>query len=182
MDPFHVVALAGAKLDLCRQRIQQQTCGHRGRTGDPLYRVRRTLRTRYPLLNNRQKSRLEAVFADESHIAVELCWGFYQRLIAAYAHPDRRRGKTMMTAIIDALRTGVPTALEELAQLGRTLYRRRHDVLAYFDHHASNGPTEAINGRLEALRRNALGFRNLTHYRLRSLLHCGNLAHRINAL
>ncbi|APT09551.1 hypothetical protein MOKP4_47510 [Mycobacterium avium subsp. hominissuis] len=36
MDPFHVVALAGAKLDLCRQRIQQQTCGHRGRTGDPL--------------------------------------------------------------------------------------------------------------------------------------------------
>ena len=182
MDPFHVVALAGAKLDLCRQRIQQQTCGHRGRTGDPLYRVRRTLRTRYPLLNNRQKSRLEAVFADESHIAVELCWGFYQRLIAAYAHPDRRRGKTMMTAIIDALRTGVPTALEELAQLGRTLHRRRHDVLAYFDHHASNRPTEAINGRLEALRRNALGFRNLTHYRLRSLVHCGNLAHRINAL
>src|SRR4051794_22000300 len=32
MDPFHVVALAGAKLDLCRQRIQQQTCGHRGRS------------------------------------------------------------------------------------------------------------------------------------------------------
>lgn len=83
MDPFHVVALAGAKLDLCCQRIQQQTCGHRGRTGDPLYRVRRTLRTRYPLLNNRQTSRLEAVSADESHIAVELCWGFYQRLIAA---------------------------------------------------------------------------------------------------
>ena len=23
MDPFHVVALAGAKLDLCRQRVQQ---------------------------------------------------------------------------------------------------------------------------------------------------------------
>ena len=182
MDPFHVVALAGAKLDLCRQRIQQQTCGHRGRTGDPLYRVRRTLRTRYPLLNTRQKTRLEAVFADENHLAVELCWGFYQRLIAAYAHPDRRRGKTMMAAIIGALRTGVPAVLEELAQLGRTLHRRRHDVLAYFDHHASNGPTEAINGRLEALRRNALGFRNLTHYRLRSLLHCGNLAHRINAL
>ena len=88
----------------------------------------------------------------------------------------------MMTAIIDALRTGVPAVLEELAQLGRTLHRRRHDVLAHFDHHASNGPTEAINGRLEALRRNALGFRNLTRYRSRLLLHCGNLAHRINAL
>jgi transposase len=182
MDPFHVVALAGDKLDLCRQRIQQLTCGHRGRTGDPLYGVRRILRTRLPLLSARRKARLEAVFADENHLAVELCWSFYQRLIAAYAHPNRRRGKAMMTAIINTLRSGVPDALEELAQLGRTLYRRRADVLAYFDHHASNGPTEAINGRLEALRRNALGFRNLTHYRIRSLLHCGNLAQRIDAL
>ena len=162
MDPFHVVALAGAKLDVCRQRIQQQTCGHRGRTGDPLYGVRRILRTRLPLLSARRKARLEAVFADEAHLAVELCWGFYQRMIAAYAHPDRRRGKAMMTAIITALRSGVPAVLEELAQLGRTLWRRRADVLAYFDYHASNGPTEAINGRLEALRRNALGFRNPT--------------------
>lgn len=55
MDPFHVVALTAAKLDLCRPRIQQQTCGHRGRTGDPLYRSRRTLRTRYPLLTDRKK-------------------------------------------------------------------------------------------------------------------------------
>jgi hypothetical protein len=122
------------------------------------------------------------VFADENHLAAELCSSFYQRLIAAYAHPDRRRGKTMTTAIIDALRSGVPAALEELAQLGRTLWRRRADVLAYFDHHASNGPTEAINGRLEALCRNALGFRHLTHYRLRSLLHCGTLAQLIYAL
>ena len=31
-------------------------------------------------------------------------------------------------------------------------------------------------GRLEALRRNAQGFRNLINYRIRSLLHCGALA------
>ena len=182
MDPFHVVALAGTKLDLCRQRVQQQTRGHRGRSADPLYRVRRTLRTRLPLLSTRQQHRLTAVFADDAHLSVVLTWSVYQRIIAAYSHPDRRRGKTMMTRIIDSLRRGVPTGLEELAQLGRTLHRRRHDVLAYFDHHASNGPTEAINGRLEALRRNALGFRNLTHYRIRSLLHCGNLTQRITAL
>ena len=182
MDPFHVVALAGAKLDLTRQRIQQQTCGHRGRTGDPLYGVRRALRTRFPLLSSRQQARLTTVFADDNHLAVLITWSVYQRLIAAYCQPDRRRGKAMLASIIDSLRRGVPAGLEELAQLGRTLHRRRHDVLAYFDHHASNGPTEAINGRLEALRRNALGFRNLTHYRLRSLLHCGNLIQQINAL
>ena len=34
------------------------------------------------------------------------------------------------------------------------------DVLAFFDwEHSANGPTEAINGRLETLRGIALGFR-----------------------
>ena len=136
MDPFHVVALAGAKLDLTRQRVQQQTCGHRGRTGDPLYGVRRTLRTRFPLLSSRQQARLTAVFADDNHLAVLVTWSIYQRFIAAYCQPDCRRGKAMLASIIDSLRRGVPAGLEELAQLGRTLHRRRHDVLAYFDHHA----------------------------------------------
>jgi transposase len=31
--------------------------------------------------------------------------------------------------------------LEETAQLGRALWRRRVEILAFFDHHASNGPT-----------------------------------------
>jgi transposase len=181
MDPFHVVALAGAKLNLTRQRVQHDTLSHRARTGDPLYGVRRTLRTRLPLLSASQQSRLSTVFADERHIAVLVTWSIYQCIIAPYCHPDRRRGKTMLTTIIDSLRSRIPAGLEELAQLGRTLWRRRVDVLVYFDHHASNGPTEAINGRLEVLRRNALGFRNLTHYRIRSLLHCGNLTHQIDA-
>ena len=43
MDPFHVVRLAGDALDQCRRRVQQITCGHRGRQGDPLYAARRTL-------------------------------------------------------------------------------------------------------------------------------------------
>jgi enoyl-CoA hydratase/carnithine racemase len=61
-------------------------------------------------------------------------------------------------------RAAGPARLKELAQLGRTLHRRRADMLAYFDHHASNGPTEAINELLEALRRNALGFSSpITH-------------------
>ncbi|WP_027020533.1 transposase, partial [Corynebacterium sputi] len=83
---------------------------------------------------------------------------------------------------INSIRKGLPKGLEELAQLGRTLWRRREDVLAYFDIGASNGPVEAINGRLEHLRGIALGFRNLNHYILRSLIHSGQIHNRINAL
>jgi hypothetical protein len=32
--------------------------------------------------------------------------------------------------LITSLRRGLPTGLEELAQLGRTLHRRRNDILA----------------------------------------------------
>lgn len=80
----------------------------------------------------------------------------------------------MMRAVIDAVTTGVPAALVEVRRLGRTLKQRAADVLAFFDRPGtSNGPTEAINGRLEHLRGSALGFRNLTNYIARSLLESG---------
>ena len=104
MDPFHVVHLAADKLTSCRQRLQRETTGRRGRKDDPLYKHR------------------------------------------------------------------------------RTLWRRRNDVLAYFDIGASNGPVEALNGRLEHLRGIALGFKNLNHYILRCLIHSRQLQDKINAL
>ena len=174
MDPFHVVRLAGDALDRTRQRVQQDTLGHRGMTGDPLYGVRRTLHTGADLLTDKQHARLEAVFKIEEHIEVEATWGIYQRIIAAFRHPDKTIGKQLMQAVIDSISGGVPAALTELRRLGRTLKQRAADVLAFFDRPGtSNGPTEAINGRLEHLRGTALGFRNLTHYITRSLLETG---------
>ncbi|MDQ1290035.1 MAG: hypothetical protein QG622_3601 [Actinomycetota bacterium] len=181
MDPFHVVRLGGDALDDCRRRVQQTTCGHRGRSGDPLYGARRTLHTGADLLTDKQTKRLEDLFANESHVEVEATWDIYQRMIAAYRHPDKARGRELMQAVIDTVSQGVPTALTELRKLGRTLKRRATDVLAYFDRpHTSNGPTEAINGRLEHLRGSALGFRNLTNYIARSLLEAGGFRPRLH--
>ena len=66
--------------------------------------------------------------------------------------------------IRDSIRKDLPRGVKELKQLGRTMWKRRKEILAYFDVGASNGPVEAINGRLEHLRGIALGFRNLNHY------------------
>jgi transposase len=181
MDPFHVVRLAGDALDGCRRRVQQETCGHRGHAGDPLYAARRTLHTGVDLLTTKQKARLTALFATDRHVQVEVSWSVYQDMITAYRNPDRARGRTAMTELINALSTEVPTALTELVTLGRTLKRRAADVLAYFDRPGtSNGPTEAINGRLEHLRGSALGFRNLTNYIARSLLETGGFRPRLH--
>ncbi|HTY33735.1 ISL3 family transposase [Mycobacterium sp.] len=181
MDPFHVVRLAGNALDECRRRVQMDTCGHRGRKTDPLYACRRTLQTGADLLTDKQKIRLSALFSIDAHAEVEATWQMYQRTVAAYRHPDRKTGRTMMAALITTLSAGVPKPLQEVITLGRTLKKRAADVLAYFDRPGtSNGPTEAINGRLEHLRGSALGFRNLTNYIARSLLETGGFRPRLH--
>jgi transposase len=181
MDPFHVVRLAGDALDRCRRRVQQAIHGHRGHKGDPLYSARRTLHTGAGLLTDKQKDRLHALFADDQHAEVEATWGIYQRMIAAYREEDRRRGRQLMVTLIASVSSGVPRALSEVITLGRTLKKRAADVLAYFDRPGtSNGPTEAINGRLEHLRGSALGFRNLTNYIARSLLETGGFRPRLH--
>ena len=181
MDPFHVVRLAGEALDQCRRRVQQILHGHRGRSGDPLYRARRTLNTGADLLTDTQQSRLDALFTSDTHVQVEATWRIYQRMIAAYRDTDRNIGLRTMSALIDALSNAVPVELTELITLGRTLKRRASDVLAYFTRPGtSNGPTEAINGRLEHLRGSALGFRNLTICIARSLLETGGFRPRLH--
>ena len=182
MDPFHVVHLAAEKLTVCRQRVQQETLGHRGRSGDPLYGIKRVLLTRKKLRTDTQNERLAAAFADENHIDVEVTEHIYQDLVAAYATSDKQAGKLAMFKTLKRIKSGVPKELAELAQLGRSLWKHRKEILASFDTGASNGPVEAINGRLEHLRGIALGFRNLDHYILRSLIHSGQLRERINAL
>lgn len=72
----------------------------------------------------------------------------------------------MMRAVIDAVSSGVPALLVEIRRLGRTLKQRAVDVLVFFDRPGtSNGPTEAINGRLEHLRGSALDLAVSTYRR-----------------
>lgn len=108
------------------------------------------------------------------HVEVEATWGIYQRMITACREPDLAQGKKLMQAVVESLRTGAPAALTELRTTGRTLKRRVTDVLAYVDRPGtSNGPSEAINGRLEHLRGSALSSRNFTSCVARSLPESG---------
>jgi transposase len=63
MDPFHAVALANRAIDDVRRRVQHETLGHRGRTGDPLYGIRRLLLRGNDRLSDRARARLEADLA-----------------------------------------------------------------------------------------------------------------------
>lgn len=106
----------------------------------------------------------------------------YQDVTTAYREKDRTLGRFFLEQTIERISAGVPDQFVEIRKLARMLKKRAADMLGYFDRPGtSNGPTEAINGRLEHLRGTALGFRNLAHYILRSLLDTGGfrpLLHR----
>jgi transposase len=60
LDAFHVVKLGSAMVDEVRRRVQQHTLGHRGRKGDPLYGIHRTLQIGVEHLTDKQAARLDA--------------------------------------------------------------------------------------------------------------------------
>lgn len=87
--------------------------------------------------------------------------GIYQRMITACREPDRARGRADDRAHGGGERRR-PRNPDRAAPSRARAEPRAADVLAYFDRpRANNGPTEAINGRLELIH---LRFRNLTNY------------------
>lgn len=175
LDAFHVVKLATAVVDDVRRRVQQDTCGHRGRRDDPLYRIRNILRAGEDRLTDRQRARLKDAFtARDEHVEVELAWLCAQQVRSVYHQDTPAAGKAIAEKILNSFTT---CPIPEVARLGRTLKQWREAFLGYFTTEgANNGGAEAVNGLIELHRRVARGFRNRENYRLRMLLIGGGLA------
>jgi len=174
LDAFHIVKLATSAVDEVSRRIQQQTLGHLGRRGDPLYGIRNLLRAGRERLTDRQRSRLQAAFAaHEDHISVEVADQCAQEVRDMFHQETLSQGKRLASRVIETLPT---CPISEIARLGRTLRKWKTAVLAYFNiDGASNGGNETVNGLIELGRRIARGFRSFDQYRLRMLLITGGL-------
>jgi hypothetical protein len=48
------------------------------------------------------------MFSIDEHVEVEATWGIYQRMIAAYRHPEPAAGRELMVKLIESLSAGVP--------------------------------------------------------------------------
>ena len=144
LDAFHVVRLGFAAVDDVRRRVQQQTCGHRGRRTDPLYGIRRVLRRGAENLSTPAWARLLAgIEAGDEHGQVAAAWVAAQELRAIYHCRDGDQAAARLYAwTVTCIDSHVP----ELRRLARTLTTWREEFLAYFrTGRISNGPTEAVN-------------------------------------
>jgi transposase len=173
VDHFHAIRLANQAIDDCRRRVQQATLGHRGRSRDPLYRIRRTLLIAHERLSDTQQARVVRLIGEGDHdgevaaayLAKELLREVYAarrpswaaaRLRRFYEHCDRSN-------------------VRECRRLARTIRAWEPEILAFHTTGYTNGPTEGINLLIKKIKRVGHGFRNLANYRLRLLLHAGGV-------
>jgi transposase len=172
VDAFHIVRLGNKVVDEVRRRVQQDTLGHRGRKGDPLYGIRRLLLTGDERLTARGRERLRAGLAagdpeDEvwyAHIVKE-------QLRAVYRADDEAAARQALAEFYDVAKAA---DIPECDRLRKTIRRWEDEVMAYYSSDGlSNARTEAVNGLCKKVKRIGHGFRNLRNYRLRLLLHCG---------
>ena len=94
LDAFQLVKLGTAIVDEVRRRVQQDTLGHRGRKGDPLYGVQTILRAGAENLTEKQRARLTAAMeADPAHDEVFVAWQRAQQLRSAYHQQHLAAGR-----------------------------------------------------------------------------------------
>jgi transposase len=174
LDAFHVVGLGFDAVDQVRRRVQQETLGHRGRAGDPLYGIRRVLRRGHDHHSDLSWTRLlRGLDLGDPDGEVAAAWIAAQDLRLLYRHHDPSRAAA---AFYRWLAFCADSNVPELHRLARTLDSWRDELLARFTvADVSNGPTEAINLLIKKVKRVGHGFRNFANYRLRLLLHCGTV-------
>ncbi|MEQ8717166.1 MAG: ISL3 family transposase, partial [Acidimicrobiales bacterium] len=171
VDHFHVIRLANAALDEVRRRVQHDTLGHRGRSGDPLYRIRRRLLVGHEHLSADGFDRVLAWLAvgdpdgevAVAYLAKELLREVYDTHSPLEA---RRRLVAFYNACDDA-------EVPELTRLAKTIRRWERPLLRWHTTGLTNAATEGRNLIIKNIKRLGFGFRNFENYRLRLLLRCG---------
>src|SRR4051794_15270254 len=92
LDAFHVIKLGFDAVDQVRRRVQQETLGHRGRAGDPLYDIRRVLRRGHDHHSDLSWTRLlRGLDAGDPDGEVAAAWIAAQDLRLLYRHTDPTR-------------------------------------------------------------------------------------------
>ena len=171
VDHFHAIRLANAVVDQVRRRTQQATLGHRGRKGDPLYRIRKLLLTAAEQLTQRRGVRLRAgLAAGDLTGEVAAAWQGKELLRAVYATGDLADARTALERFY---RWADGVGVAELSRLARTVKAWRPRSSPSTPPAAAPTGPPTLNLLIKKVKRVGHGFRNFANYRLRLLLHCG---------
>ena len=151
-DPFHVVKLANDALDEVRRRVQNQTLGHRGRSGDPLWRARKLLVSASERVTDAGRVRLRGLLdAGDPYGEVRDAWHAKETLRSIYDIDDAEVGAATVARLAEDLQDpGLPP---EINRLGRTISTWRTQIANWHAARVTNAPTEAANNLVKRVKR-----------------------------
>jgi transposase len=163
-DHFHVLKLFNDKLSALRRELFNEASSDRHR---------KILKgTRWLLLKNPEnldqgrdeQRRLEQALA----LNLPLTTAYYLKedLRQIWSQPNKRTARRVLR---DWLARARATEIRILRQFADTLEEHAEGILAYYDYPISTGPLEGTNTKIQAMKRQAFGFRDREFYKLKIL-------------
>jgi transposase len=163
-DHFHVVKLLNDKLSALRRELYHEL------TSD---QDRRLLKgTRWLLLKNPEnldddrdeRRRLEEALRLNRPLAT--AYYLKEDLRQIWSQPNKRTARRVLR---DWLARARASGIRLLAQFADTLEEHQQGILAYYDYPISTGPLEGTNTKIQLMKRQAYGFRDLAFFKLKIL-------------
>ena len=163
-DRFHVIRLINLHFLACWRDIDPVGAKSRG--------LLSLLRRHRHNLKPGQPEKLEAYF--HQFPALRQIYRFKQRLcyLLLKKHRTRKQCGPLATRLLKAIYQLRQAGLAQLIQLGDTLHRWVDEIATMWRFTKNNAITEGFHTKMEVLQRQAYGFRNFNHYRLRVRIMC----------
>jgi transposase len=163
-DHFHVVKLFNDKLSAFRRALYHEAASDQ---------QRKILKgTRWLLLKNPEN--LDAERDEHRRLATALrlnaplaaAYYLKEDLRQLWMQPNKRTARRVLR---DWLARARASGVRMLAQFADTLEEHQDGVLAYYDYPISTGPLEGTNTKIQAMKRQAYGFRDRDFFKLKIL-------------
>jgi len=160
-DPFHVVQLAGKKLEEVRSVVL-------GNLGRETPRVKRALLTPKEKLKQEDQAKLTALWATTKPWPnLKIAWVVKEKIRDVYKSRSRESAEKKFQLLLAYLED---VDSKPLKTLRKTLIEWQEQILNHFDHGTSNGFTEGCHTKIKMLKRQSYGFRNRERYKMKILL------------
>jgi transposase len=163
-DHFHVIKLYNEKLSAFRRELYRELTDEH---------ERKILKgTLWLLLKNPENLDDERNETQRLADALELNTPL---TIAYYLKEELRQiwwqdSKAAARRLLDAwIRRAEATGIGMLKRFAATLQEHRDGILAYYDCRISTGPLEGLNNKIQAMKRQAFGFRDIEFFKLKIL-------------
>jgi transposase len=163
-DHFHVVKLFNDKLSALRRELFHQAQSDAERK---LLKGTRWLLLKNPENLDPQRNE-EQRLQDALELNRPLALAYYLKedLRQIWSQPNKRTARRVLR---DWMRRARASGIRMLEQFANTLDQHETGILAYYDDPISTGPLEGTNTKIQAMKRQAYGFRDRAFYKLKIL-------------